>query len=151
MAGSKIMTGARAIVKVNETTVGLFDSCSYSTNIGVEVPFILGRFSAAEITPTSYEAITIQCSGFRIVDNGIHVLPKVPKLQDLLNLEGVNITLVDRKDDSKVLLSANGCVAVSGSNSYNAKSNSRINVTYIGIVASDESGIQSEAGATELP
>jgi hypothetical protein len=154
MAIAKTMTGARAKIFVDNVLVGLFESCSYSVNVGAEPIHLLGRFSAAEIVPTSYEAVTLNCSGFRLIGNGGHILPKMPKLQDLLKLESITISVIDRESDagSEPILTVQGCVPVSYSTGYNAKATSRIQVTYMGIKASDESGSQDEsAGASNLP
>jgi hypothetical protein len=160
---AKVMVGARAIVFVNNVPVGVFDSVDYSVNVGAEPIHILGRYSPAEITPTSYEAVTLNCSGFRLIGQGGHELPKMPKLQDLLNLEYVTITVTDRQNtmvkdgkvttgESKPILVAQNCVPVSYSTGYSAKATSRIRITYMGTVAYDESAVQAEAGvSTNLP
>jgi hypothetical protein len=148
---TKVMTGGRAKVFVDNVLVAVFDSVDYSVNIGAEPIHLLGRYSPAEITQTSYEAVSINCSGFRVIGNGGHVLPKVPKLQDILNLESVTLSVSDRQNPDTPILVAKNCIPVSYSTGYSAKSTSRIRVSYLGTVASDESGDQSEAGATELP
>lgn len=151
MSKAKVFTGARAIVKVDNVPVGIFDSCSYSVNIGAEAIHILGRYSPAEITQTSYEAVTVNCSGFRIIGNGGHVLPKMPKLQDLLNLENVTLSMVDRQDTKTPIMDVKNCIPTSYSTSANAKATSRIQITYLGTHASDESGAQDEGGGVNLP
>lgn len=148
---SHVLTGARAKVYVNNQLVGIFETCTYNMNIGTEPIHLLGRYSAAEITPTSYEAVTISCSGFRIVGQGPHVLPAVPKVQDLLTLDGVTIAVVDRQS-GQTILTAIGCVGNSFNGNHNARATSRITINYTGLVLSDESGAQSEGqGAVELP
>jgi len=147
----KIMVGGRAKIFVDGVIVGIFDSCSYAVNVGAEPVHILGRFSPAEIAVTSYEAVTVNCSGFRVIGNGGHVLPKFPKLQDLIGLEGVRITITDRQDTTKDILTVVGCIPVNYSTGYNAKATSRIQVTYLGMSASDEEEFQSEGDATNLP
>jgi hypothetical protein len=97
MAKAKVMVGSRAKVYVDDILVGIFDSCNYAVNVGAEAVHTLGKFAPQEIVPTSYEAVAAQCSGFRLIGNGGHVLPKVPKLQDLLNLESVTLAMVDRQ------------------------------------------------------
>lgn len=67
---SKVLTGGRAVVSVDNQVIGVFESCTYGANIGVEPIHLLGRFGPAEITPTSYEAVTITCAGFRVVGSG---------------------------------------------------------------------------------
>ena len=148
---SQVLTGARAKVYVNNQLVGIFETATYNMNIGTEPIHLLGRYSAAEITPTSYEAVTISCSGFRIVGQGPHVLPGVPKLQDLLTLNAVTLAIVDRQS-GETILTAIGCVPNSYNGNHNARATSRITINYTGLVLSDESGDQSEAqGAVDLP
>lgn len=152
MAKAKVFTGARAKVYVDNVLVGIFDSCSYAVNIGAEAIHILGRYSPAEITQTSYEAVTVNCSGFRIIGNGGHILPKVPKLQDLLNLETITLAMLDRQDQSNTpVMIVQNCIPTNYSTGANGKATSRIQITYMGTHASDESGAQDEGGAVNLP
>lgn len=156
MAIPKTMTGARAKIFIQDILVGLFDSCSYAVNVGAEPIHILGRYSASEIAQTSYEAVTVNCSGFRLIGNGGHVLPKMPKLQDLLQLEGIRISIVDRQDNEngspQEIMNVINCVPINYSTGYQARATSRIQITYLGTIASDEAGEQVEsAGAVDLP
>lgn len=144
------MVGARAKVYVNNQLVGIYESCSYNMSIGTEPIHLLGRYSPDEITPTSYEAVTLNCSGFRVVNQGPHVLPAVPKLQDLLTLEAVTLAVVDRQS-GLTILTAIGCVPNSYNGNHNARATSRITINYTGLRISDESGAQDEGGAVSLP
>ncbi len=146
----KVMTGARALIYVNNQLAGVYESCSYTISFGTEPIHILGLYNTAEIAITSYEAVTLNCSGFRVVNNGPHVLPAVPKLQDLLALEGTTISVVDRQTGLNIL-TAIGCVVTGHSGGYNARATSRITVNYTGLVLSDESGDQNDPGAASLP
>ena len=147
---AKTFTGARAKIYVDNVLVGLFESCSYSVNISAEPIHTLGRYGAQEIVPNSYEAITVNCSGLRIIDQSEFVLPKMPKLQDLLNLESVTLSITDRQTGENIM-TVIGCVPVSSSGGYQTKSTSRIQITYMGIKYEDESGTQDEGDATSLP
>lgn len=149
----KVFTGARAKVYVDNVLVGLFDSCSYRVSIGTEAIHLLGRYSPDEITVTSYEAVTVNCSGFRLIGNGGHILPKVPKLQDLLNLEYITLSMTDRKSpaNAEPVMTVVGCVPIDYGTGANAKATSRIQVTYLGTRASDEAGAQDEGDAVTLP
>lgn len=160
MAKAKVFTGARAKVYVDNVLVGIFDSCSYAVNIGAEPVHILGRYSPAEITQTSYEAVTVNCSGFRVIGNGGHVLPKVPKLQDLLQFEYITLALLDRQGanteggtnpNNEPVMTVQNCVPINYSTGANAKATSRVQVTYLGTHASDESGAQDEGDGVNLP
>lgn len=150
---SKVMTGARAIVSVDGNIVGLFEGCTYGANISTEQIHILGRYSTAEITPTSYEAITVSCQGFRVIGAGVHTLPKFPKLQDLINLGSVQISITDRQT-GETIMQVDSCIPTSYNTGVNARGTSRISVNYIGLRVSDESDAtaqQETNGATSLP
>jgi hypothetical protein len=148
---STTMTGARAKVKVGPNYVGIFESCSYGAQIGTEPIHTLGRYSANEISITSYEAVQVQCSGFRLIDQGVHKIASAPLLQQLLEFESVQIEVYDRQTEKNIAIITN-CVPSNWSEAQNAKGTTKINITYIGTVLSDESGDQEEsAGASVLP
>lgn len=150
---SRVFTGSRAKVYVDNVLVGVFDSCTYAVNVGAEPIHLLGRFSPAEITQTSYEAVTVNCSGFRVIGNGGHVLPKFPKLQDLLQLETVTLAMTDRQagPGSDPVMTVHNCIPINYSTGANAKATSRIQVTYLGTHHADEDGAQDEGDAVTLP
>jgi len=148
---SKVVTGARAKVYIDNVLVGIFDSCTVANSTGTEAIHLLGRYSPDEIAITSKEAVQVSCSAFRAVGQGKHVLPKVPKIQDLLGFEPFTMTVVDRQT-GEVMETILGCVPTTDNTNYNAKATSRIQINYMGIRASDESGAQDEGtGAVSLP
>ena len=148
---SKVVTGSRAKVFVDNKLVGIFESCTIANSTGTEAIHILGRYTPDEIAITSREAVNVTCAGFRVVGNGRSTLPKVPKVQDLLQFQPFTITVVDRQT-GETIETILGCVPSSDNTNYNAKATSRVNITYIGIRASDEEGAQDEGtGASQLP
>ena len=148
---TKTVTGARAIVRVKGNVVGIFETCTFNRTYGTEAIHLLGRFSPSEIPYTSAEAVTLSCSGFRVVGFGVHTLPAVPKVQDLLTFEPFEITVTDRQTGN-VILTAHQCVPNGDNGNHNARATSRVTVNYLGITMDDEAGTQSEsAGATNLP
>jgi len=149
MAG-KVLVGARAKVYVNNNLVGIFESCTYNRSYGTEAIHLLGRYSPDEIAITSAEQVTLQCSGFRVVGNGVHVLPAVPKVQDLLNFEALTITVVDRQTN-QTIMTVIGCVPNGDNGGVNAKATSRVSVSYVGTIMSDESGDDGEGDGVSLP
>jgi hypothetical protein len=151
MAKAKTIGGFRVKCFIDNVLVGIFENCSYNVNIGTEPVYLLGRFSAAEIVPTSYEVVTVNCSGFRLIGNGAHKLPKVPKLQDLLNFESITLSVVDRQNPGISILTVQNCVPNTYASGYAAKALSRVQITYQGTVASDESGPQDEGDGVNLP
>jgi hypothetical protein len=147
---AKTLTGGRGKVYIDNALVGIFDSCSWSGGMAVEPIYILGRASAAEIVPTAFETVNVSCSGFRVVDNGIHTLPKFPKFQDFLNLQGIKIDIVDRQT-GKMIASITDCVPTSHNQGVNARATSRISINFMGIKLTDESGDQAEVDPVNLP
>ena len=147
---AKTIVGARAKVYVDNQLVGIFESCTLTNATGTEAIHLLGKYGPDEIVITSQEAVNINCSGFRLAGNGKHVLPKVPKVQDLLNFEPFTIAIVDRQT-GQTLETVLGCVPNGNNTNYNAKATSRVNITYIGLLNSDESGNQGEGDAVSLP
>lgn len=150
----KTIVGARALVYVKNQLVGIFESCTVANTTSTEAIHLLGRYTPAEIAITAKEAVNVTCAGFRVAGNGKNVLPAVPKVQDLLNFEPFTIAVVDRQASSGPPVSLEtiiGCVPTSDNTNYNAKATSRVNISYMGIISSDESGAQSEsAGAPDL-
>lgn len=153
MAVAKTYVGAKAYITIDNQIVGLFDSCSYSVSIGAEPIHLLGRYSPDEIVHTSYEAVQLDCSGFRVIGHGFHVLPKAPKLEDLLNLESIQISVINRDSapGSTPILTVNKCIPIRWGTGYAAKSTSRISISYLGTSVSDEAGNQAENTPITLP
>lgn len=148
---SKVLTGARAKIYVENQLVGIFEACSYGAMLNAEPIHILGNFLPVEITPVNMEAVRIRCSGFRVVNHGAHALPKFPKVQDLLNLNSITITITDRQS-GQVIMTAHGCVPVAYNTSPNARATTRLDIEYVGLRIDDEtSGPQNDPGSAQLP
>lgn len=155
---SKVITGGRSVLSITDQNgqtqvVGIFDSASVNESISTEDIYLLGRFGAAEITQTAYGTVSVSCSGFRVYGAGVKILGKFPKLADLLTLSGVTITIADRQNPTgPALVTVINCIPETNSTNYNAKSTSRISITYKGTALSDESGPgDAEPGAVSLP
>jgi hypothetical protein len=154
---SKTVTGSRALVYVGTSLVGIFESISVSNTTSTEAIHILGRFTPDEIAITAREAVNVSCSGFRVAGSGKNVLPKVPRVQDLLNFPPFTITIVDRQmvggqTTPTVLETILNCTPTTDNVNYNAKATSKISINYTGTIASSEGGTDTEsAGAASLP
>lgn len=147
--GSKVVTGARAKVYINNNLVGIFESCTVSSSLGTEPIFLLGRYSADEITITSSEVVNVACSGFRVVGAGIHTIPAVPLVSDLLLFDPFTITVVDRQT-GETLETILGCVPTNSNTNYSAKATSKVSISYVGTLAFNEDNNDSDSG-TALP
>lgn len=154
---SKVITGGRSVVSIDNgsgpVVIGIFDSCTISESISSEDIHLLGRYSPSEITLTSYNAVQVQCSGFRVYGFGVKALGKFPTLNSLLGLGPVTITVGDRENPTGAPMGTIiGCLPDTNSNSFQSRSTSKINITYKGTMATDESSVgDAESGAVDLP
>lgn len=147
---SKTLTGARAQLIVNGRLVGLFTNCSYNITYDAQPIYILGRYSASEITYTAQEVVTVDATGFRIIDASPHSAASIPKLQELLNHEDISLALVDRKT-GKTFLTVVGVRPMGYSSGVSARGVVEVSVRFMGLRAADESGSQDETpGASNL-
>lgn len=157
-AASKVITGGRTVVSIqgsggSPVVVGIFDSCSISESISSEDIHLLGRYSPDEITLVSYNAVNVQCTGFRVYGYGVKALGQFPTLNSLLGLGPVTLTVADRENPTGApLATVIGALPDTNSNSFQSRATSKINITYKGIAVSDESSPNdSESGAVSLP
>ena len=140
-----ILTGARAQLIINGKIVGLFTSCSYNVTYDANPAFILGRYSAAEITYTAQDVISVDATGFRVIDAGPHAVASVPKLQELLNHEDISLSLIDRKT-GKNFMTVVGVRPMGYSSSVTARGVVEVSARFMGLRAEDEAGTQNESG-----
>jgi hypothetical protein len=146
---SQTITGGRALLYVPDITGnlvlgGVFDTVSRGKGLSTEAIHTLGQYSAREIAITAYNEVTVNCSGFRVLDHGTTVLGKFPRLQDLLNYQAVTIKVVDR-ESGKTLLVVTGAVPTSDNENYSARATTKTSLSYTGIAAFDESAGSTDA------
>lgn len=164
MAGntSSVITGARATVQnAQGKIIGIFDSCSWGAALSLEDIHILGRYTSAEITVTSYNAVSVQCSGYRVYnasqsnfspDEAVGTGANFPLVQNLLNLQDFTLSVYDRQNPTTPIAVIQNCVPQSFNNSVNARTVSKLSMSYMGVLVYDETGPQGEsAGAATLP
>lgn len=162
MAKSKVLHGARAVLWVANTPVGLFNNVSYGVTYDVSPVYILGRASAAELAYVGMEVIEISASGFRILGVGPYaVMDKatgaalVPKLQDILNYQDLTVSLHDRLEtdpDKGNIMTVTNVKPRGFSTSVGARGLQEMTVTLVGLLLSDESGSNAEpASSANLP
>lgn len=146
---AKTLHGSRAQLMINGQIVGIYTSVSYRVRYDVNPVYILGRFSPAELVITGAEPVSVNCSGFRVVDNGPHKAGAVPKLQDLLEYEDVSLAIWDRQS-KKIIMTVVNVTPTGYDQSIASRSLAEMSVEYLGLRLSDEDGEQEEtAGATQ--
>jgi len=154
---AKVMTGARAqLMIVDPNTgegkvMGIFNNVSVGLTYGAEPIFLLGRYSPDEIVYTSQEAVTVEASGWRVVEFGPHVVAKVPQLSDLLLHEYIELAIFDRQTNERIA-KIHSVRPTSWSTTISARQPEEIRVTFIGLLVDDESTTNAELpSASTLP
>ncbi len=162
MAGGRTFTGARARVGIfNPATgktnfVGIFQNISWGLSYQAEPVYILGKYAAAEIDYTSQDVVQISCSGWRVIEHGPHQEAALPKLQDLLTSEYIEIVVADRQreaegKDGRVTKFRN-VRPLGYSTSISARQLQEISVNFVAILVDDESTTNNEhPSAMQLP
>jgi len=150
---SNVVTGGRAQLYLpdgagNLVLAGVYESANYTKGLSTEDIHTLGAFAPREIAITAANAITISCSGFRVVGRGTTQLGKFPRLADLLSYTGVVVKVVDRQT-SKTLIVATGCVPNSENGSHNSRATSRVTINYTGIAIFDEATTDNNGNPTD--
>lgn len=151
-AKNKILTGARAKILIGENVVGLFNNCTWQIRQNKEPAFVLGRYSPAEITPTTQEAVSVTLSGYRVIDAGPYKVANATQLQNLLD-EGDFVITVEDRQTKKVIFKAVGCRVQGWSSGVAARGVSDIRIDIIGLMGEDESAVKGDgesAGAAKL-
>ncbi len=103
MAAPKILSGARAKVSIHDPVtgetkvVGTFSSISYHVTYDAVPAYILGSYLPQEIDYTAVSPVAITCNGWRTLGHGAHVDAKLPKIQDLLQHEYLEMEISDRQ------------------------------------------------------
>ncbi len=162
MALSKVLHGARAVLWIGTTPVGIFNNVSYGVTYDISPVFLLGRTGAAELAYTGMEVVQVSANGFRILNHGpFSVMDKdtgsrlVPRLQDLLNYQDLTISLHDRltaDPEAGTIMVLTNCKPQGFNSSVGARGLQEMSVTFLGLHLSDEAGANNEdPTAVDLP
>jgi hypothetical protein len=157
MPAPKTFHGGRGRIYITDPNdgstklVGIFNSASYGLTFDVQPVYILGRMGPAELVYTGQEAVSLQCSGFRVVGAGAHVAGRLPNTRDLLTSEYLTIVINDRQTGRDVA-TFHSVRAASYQTTLNARALEEISVSYTALLVDDEDTQLSErADANDLP
>ena len=147
------MTGGRAELYLPNQVgtlvlAGVFDTVSRAKGLGTEAIHTLGQYSAREIAITSYNEVTVNCSGFRVVGAGTTVLGNFPTLAELLNYQAVTIKVVDRQTGITTLV-VTGAIPTSDNESSSSRATTKTSISYTGIAAFDEATTDPSGNVTD--
>jgi len=157
MSPPRVLHGARAVVRIAGAganagvPVGIFSSFSYGLSYDVQPVYILGRYSAAELGYTGMEPVRCTATGWRIVKNGPHVSAKMPRLQDLMFHEYIQIDVLDRQT-GEVIAKIRDVRPETYASTITSRQLTELTHTFVGLLVDDESTTNNEsAGANDLP
>jgi hypothetical protein len=148
------MSGARAKVGVYDGTtqttqiIGMFSQISYGVTYDVQPAFFLGSYVAGEIDYTAVDIVQITASGWRVVGHGWHNEARLPRVQDLLFHEYIELVCIDRQQEAlggePRIAKIRGVRPTSASGGFAARQLSESTHTYVGLLVDDESVTNSE-------
>lgn len=147
------LTGGRAQLYVPDQSgtlvlAGVFENVSRTRGLGTEGIHTLGQYSAREIAITSYNEISLNCSGFRVVGKGTTVLGNFPTLANIISYQAVVLKVVDRQTGDTIMV-VTGCVPNNDTENHSARATSRTTISYTGIAAFDESTTDASGNPTD--
>ena len=150
---AKTITGGRTVVVSDGIPVGIFDSMTVNEGLTLEDIHTLGKYGPQEIVATAYNAVTVNCSGFRLYGSGVKKLGQFPTLADLITLGTITLAVQDRQNPTGApLVTIVNCVPETNNVNFNARASSKVNITYRGTALTDESTQgDAELGASSYP
>jgi hypothetical protein len=153
---SQVLHGSRAKVFIGPKLVGIFSSITWGVQLVSRDIDIVGAEATQEIQVTGYAPVEISATGYRIMKNGpFSDSIRMGKLQDLLTLNDITVTIHDRLSNTPLAVIV-GVKVLGFNNTVAAKQTTEIQFTMRGLVLSDEEGSQGESttgpqGAAQLP
>lgn len=100
---SQVMTGAKAIFRLNGIQVAFASSCSYTEDIQLEDVNVLDRIEVMEHAEVGYR-VTLTCQTFRVQNQSVKQLGIMPRFQDILTTGVIGAEVVDRVTNTVLLL-----------------------------------------------
>ncbi len=150
---SQTLTGARVqlFLPNNVGTLvlaGVYENVSKNVSLGTEGIFTLGQYSAREIAITSYELVSLNCSGFRVLDHGVTIVGNFPTLAELLTYNAVTLKVVDRESGDTIMV-VTGAVPNANTENHNVKATGKISISYVGIASFSENETDPSGNPTD--
>lgn len=146
------MSGARAIFRINNKVVAFATNVNYSVGQPHQAVNVLGRFSSARHEPVGSE-VSFGCTAMRFTKKtGDGNSPQkkgagniMPRLQDLLNADELQVEIIDRATDETLLMVSRARMT-QRSGSMGSRDLLSESWQFVGIIAEDDdSGPQNES------
>lgn len=134
---SQVMTGARAIFRLNGVQVAYASSVTFNENIQLEEVNVLDRIEVLEYAEVGYR-VDLSCQSFRVANESVKQLGIMPKLGQILTQGVLTAEVVDRVSGAVILL-MEGVKLESRQTSVDARGVMTESWNFKGIKSSDES------------
>ncbi len=99
----KVITGARAIFRINGNKVAYASNVSFNENIALEDVNVLDKYNPEELAETGY-TVDFNCQTFVTENDTIKEMGLMPKFQDLMYAGVMTSELVDHKTEKVLFL-----------------------------------------------
>lgn len=133
-----VMTGAKAIFRLNGTQIAYASSVTYNENIQLEEVNVLDKLETLEHAEVGYR-VDLSCQTFRVSDQSVKQLGLMSKLGTLLTQGVLTAEVIDRVTGA-VLLLMEGVKLESRQTTVDARGVMTETWNFRGIKSSDEAG-----------
>lgn len=135
---STVMTGAKAIFRINGTQIAYASSVSFNENIQLEEVNTLDRLEVLEHAEVGYR-VDMSCQSFRVQNQSVKQLGIMQKLGSILTQGVMTAEIIDRVSGSVILL-MEGVKLESRQTQADARGLMTETWSFKGIKSSDEAG-----------
>jgi len=135
---SQVMTGAKAIFRLNGVQVAFASQVTFNENIQLEEVNTLDRLETLEYAEVGYR-VDLSCQTFRVAEQSVKQLGFMSKLSQLLTQGVLTAEVIDRTTNA-VLLLMEGVKLESRQTTVDARGLMTESWNFKGIKSSDEAG-----------
>ena len=98
-----VMTGAKAIFRINGVQIAYASNVNYNENIQLEEVNVLDQIETLEHAEVGYR-VDMSCTTFRVQNASVKQLVIMPRLEDILTSGELTAEIIDRQTNSVLLL-----------------------------------------------
>lgn len=135
---AQVMTGAKAIFRINGIQVAFASSVTFNENIQLEEVNVLDNLAVQEHAEVGYR-VDMSCQNFRVANGSIKQLGFMQKLNNLLTQGVLTAEIIDRATNAVILL-MEGVKLESRQTTVDARGIMTETWAFKGIRSSDEAG-----------
>jgi hypothetical protein len=136
---STVMTGAKAIFRLNGVQVAYASSVDYNENIQLEEVNVLDKLEVQEHAEVGYRC-EMSCRAFRVANSSVKQLGIMSKLGSILTQGELTAEIIDRTTNAVILL-MEGVKLESRQTTIDARGVASETWSFKGRKASDEAGV----------